>query len=200
LDGRLVFAFIHGNYALDNSRPDGRYCGINDELIVLRELGCYADYTMPSGASPTQARILNTIYWAKDDPTRPKSYDAGIPLVPGQGREGDLLMIPGPFGMRWADRLLPRIECAEITGYDLATPYRVRRWLELAPRIGGDVFIKLHTHGTQERNSTALLDHGGLDTLYRLVREECERRGLKYHFVSAWEMWRAVEALRCQQR
>ena len=198
-EGRVVFAFIHGNYALDNSQPNGKHCGINDELRVLAELGCYADFTMPSGASPTQARMVNQIYWAQEDPNLPKSYNTGIPLQPGGGREGDLLLIPGPFGLRWAERLVPRIECAEIAGYDLATPYRVGRWLQLAPRIGGDVFLKLHTHGTQERNSSALLEREGLETLYRLVREECRRRNMTYHFVSAWQMYLAVEALRLRQ-
>jgi len=36
----------------------------------LRELGCYTDFTMPSGAEETQARLINTIYWAIDDPKR----------------------------------------------------------------------------------------------------------------------------------
>ena len=42
------YAFIHGNWSLCNSRPDGRYCGVNNELDVLRETGCYADFTLPS--------------------------------------------------------------------------------------------------------------------------------------------------------
>jgi hypothetical protein len=195
-NGRIEFGFIHGNYALDNSRPDGKHCGLNDELRILSALGCYADFTMPSGASPTQARMVNEIYWAKDDPERPKSYDSGVPVRPGSPAEGDLLIIPGPFGVRWAERLIPRIEYAEIAGHDLATEYRVRRWLELAPRIGGDVFVKLHTHGTQERNSKALLLEGGLDSLDRLVRRTCETRGIEYFFVTAHEMWKAVDALR----
>ena len=33
--GAPTYAFIHGNWALDNSRPDGRWCGVNDELDVL---------------------------------------------------------------------------------------------------------------------------------------------------------------------
>src|SRR5262249_53334342 len=37
--GRLVYAFIHGNWALDNSRPDGRWCGVDNELDVLVETG-----------------------------------------------------------------------------------------------------------------------------------------------------------------
>jgi hypothetical protein len=44
-DGRTVFGFIHGNWALDNSRPDGRWCGLGGEIALLRDLGCYADFT-----------------------------------------------------------------------------------------------------------------------------------------------------------
>src|SRR5262245_56560299 len=30
--GETIYGFIHGNWALDNSRRDGRWCGVNDEL------------------------------------------------------------------------------------------------------------------------------------------------------------------------
>src|SRR4051812_38897490 len=69
------WAFIHGNWALDNSYPDGTRCGVNNELIVLREEGCYADFTFPSAPDPCQTRTINSIYYATDDPERPKSHD-----------------------------------------------------------------------------------------------------------------------------
>ena len=191
-NGRTVFGFIHGNWALDNSRPDGRWCGLNNELTLLRDLGCYADFTMPSGNSPTQARTVNTIYWAIDDPLRPRSYDYGVPLLPGRPGGGDLLMIPGPLGIRWAERLKPRLETGEIAWQDLPTPYRVRRWLQLAPRIGSDIFLKLYTHGAQERNFSALLLQGGFDRLFTLLPEACKEAGLELRYVSAWEMRNAV--------
>lgn len=193
-NGKLTFGFIHGNWALDNSRPDGRCCGLNDEIRVLRDLGCYADFTMPSGDSPTQARLVNTIYYCNGDPNRPKSYDDGVPLTPGGGVEGDLLMISGPIGMRWRDRWLPRLETGELRYGNIATPYRVRRWVELAPRIGNDSFIKLFTHGAQERNSSALL-HGVLESAFNMLVEESARRGCAVHFVSAWQMYLAIEAI-----
>ena len=49
--GRISWGFIHGNWALDNCRSDGRMCGVNNELDVLRETGCYADFTLPSAPS-----------------------------------------------------------------------------------------------------------------------------------------------------
>jgi hypothetical protein len=194
-NGKPAFAFIHGNWALDNSRPDGRMCGLNNEISLLRDLGCYADFTMPSAPSPTQARLINTIYWAVDDPDKPKSYDRGIPVAPGSTTTGDLLMIPGPLGIRWAERLLPRLENGEVACYDPPTKYRVRRWIDLAPRIGTDSFVKLHTHGLQERHSAFLLQ-GGLDLLFALVTQECGRAGYELRFASAWEMRQAVDAAR----
>lgn len=194
-EGKLTFGFIHGNSALDNSLPDGRWCGLNDEIVLLRQLGCYADFTMPTGDCPTQARLVNTIYYCTDDPARPKSYDDGIPVVPGGGVEGDLLIIPGPFGIRWRERLLPRLEIGELRYNNLTTPYRVKRWVDLAPKIGADTFIKLYTHGTQERNSAVLL-RGQLESTFNLLVEEANRRRSSIYFVSAWQMYLAIEAIR----
>jgi hypothetical protein len=193
VNGKTVFGFIHGVWALDNSWPGGKYCGLNNEITLLRDMGCYADFTMPSGGSPTQSRTVNTIYWVTDDPQRPRSYDRGIPVRPGVPASGDLLLIPGPLGIRWTERIVPRMETGEIAHQDLPTRYRVRRWLALAPRIGNDIFIKLYTHGAQERNTAALLTNGGLDSLFRLLTEECGAQGHDLRYVSTWEMRQAVD-------
>lgn len=194
-NGRTVFGFIHGNWALDNSQPDGKWCGLNGEIALLRDLGCYADFTMPSIPSPTQGRVINQIYWCKSNPdNRPKSFDRGIEAAPGGGVKGDLLMITGPVGLRFGERLLPRVEAGEIAGYDLPTRERIRLWFDVAPVIGDDLFIKLYTHGAPERNLEPLL-HGGLSNLYRWVAEEAERRNMQYHWATAWQMYQAVDAL-----
>jgi hypothetical protein len=194
-EGRTVFGFIHGNWALDNSRPDGKWCGLNGEIALLRDLGCYADFTMPSAPSPTQARVVNQVYWCTSNADgTPRSFDCGIEARAGAGRQGDLLMIPGPLGLRFGERLIPRLETGELAGYDLANPARVRRWFDLAPAIGSDLFLKLYTHGADDRNIDALLD-GGLAELYRLVAEEAERRSIELHWATAWQTYQAVEAL-----
>lgn len=200
--GRPVFAFIHGNWALDNSLPSGRYCGLNDELTLLRDLGCYADFTLPSAPSPAQTRTVNSIYWATDDPARAKSHDTGVPVRPGEReRGGDLLMIQGPLAIRWHEsgRWQPRLDMGELAGQDPPTRQRAKLWLRHAPRLGNHVFVKLFSHGTQDRNAAMLLGEGresGLDTLYTQFGEECQRAGMRYRFVSAWEMYQAVEAIR----
>jgi hypothetical protein len=194
-DGRTVFGFIHGNWALDNSRPDGKWCGLNGEIALLRDLGCYADFTMPSLPSPTQGRTVNQIYWCTNDPdNRPRSFDHGIEATVGGGKRGDILMITGPVGMRFGGRLIPRLETGEIAGYDMPTLARVRRWFDIAPTIGDDLFLKLYTHGAQERNLEPLLDQG-LSSLFRWLAEEADRRGLEIHWATAWQMYQAVNAL-----
>lgn len=194
-DGRTVFGFIHGNWALDNSRPDGKWCGLNGEVALLRELGCYADFTMPSLPSPTQGRVVNQIYWCTNNSdNRPRSFDHGVEATVGGGIRGDLLMITGPLGLRFGERLMPRLETGEIAGYDMPTPARVRRWFDLAPTIGEDLFLKLYTHGAPDRNLNSLLT-GGLSDLFRLLTEEAERRGIEIHWATAWQMYRVTEGL-----
>lgn len=201
IEGQVRFGFIHGNWALDNSRPDGRWCGINNEISLLRDLGCYADFTLPSAPNPTQTRIVNQIYWATDVPSKPKSHDTGIPLAPGGAILGDLLLIPGPLGLnfRGEGRWLPRLETGELAVYDPPVQGRAKSWLKLAPRIGEHIFVKLYTHGAQESNS-ALLLNGGLDTCLKDLTAECQKRGYRLHYSTAWEMWNAIEAIRLQTR
>jgi hypothetical protein len=194
-DGRTVFGFIHGNWALDNSRPDGKWCGLNGEIALLRDLGCYADFTMPSLPSETQSRVVNQIYWCTNNSdNRPRSFDHGIEATVGGGRRGDLLMITGPLGLRYGERFLPRLETGEIAGYDIPTPSRVRRWFDLAPAIGDDIFLKLYSHGAPQKNIEPLLG-SGLANLFQWIAEEAERRGMEYRWVTAWQMYQAVCAL-----
>ena len=194
-DGHTVFGFIHGNWALDNSRPDGLCCGLNGEIALLRDLGCYADFTMPSLPSATQGRVVNQIYWCTNNSdNRPRSFDHGIEAKVGGGRRGDLLMITGPLGLRFDGRLLPRLETGELAGYDRPTASRARKWFDLAPTLGGDLFLKLYTHGAQERNLEPLLN-GGLSSLFHGLSEEAERRGIEIHWATAWQMYQAADAL-----
>lgn len=76
-EGNARFGFIHGNWALCNSRPDGDWCGVNEEIGVLRQAGCYADFTFPSAPSPTQPRMVNAIYYASDT-GHPGACDTGV--------------------------------------------------------------------------------------------------------------------------
>src|SRR6266478_9563457 len=57
-----AYAFVHGNFALANS-ASGRFCGVDSEMQILAETGCYADLTMPSGFwHPAQIEKINSVY------------------------------------------------------------------------------------------------------------------------------------------
>ncbi len=84
--GAVRYGFIHGNWALGNSRPDGDWCGVNEELGILAATGCYADFTFPSAPSPTQTRMVNAIYRATDRPGRPRGADRGVRVKVGGER------------------------------------------------------------------------------------------------------------------
>jgi hypothetical protein len=114
--GQVRYAFIHGNWALDNGHGGGEFCGVDDELSVLVETGCYLDMTMPCVPSPAQSRIVNEIYYARSAPGRSRGYDRGRTVhVGGAARPGELMLIPGPLGVLLGSRvkgLVPRIEAA----------------------------------------------------------------------------------------
>lgn len=198
--GELRFGFIHGNWCLDNSRPDGRWCGIDNELVLLRELGCYADFTLPSAPSDTQTRTINSIYYATDDPARPKSHDMGTPARVGGTPQGDLLLIQGPLGLNWSDRrfgIVPRIENADVRGGQPPTQRRVDAWVRTGVHVLGRpdwVFVKIHTHGTQEADMDTLLGppvddmHAYLETAYNDGRRHV------LHYVSAREAYNIAKA------
>ena len=48
LDGsdQARYAFVHGNFALANS-AGGYACGVDNEMEILADTGCYADFTFP---------------------------------------------------------------------------------------------------------------------------------------------------------
>ena len=198
--GMLSFGFIHGNWCLDNSRGDGRWCGINNELVLLRELGCYADFTMPSAPSPTQTTTVNSIYYATDDPERPKSHDRGVDVRVGGTPSGDLLLVQGPVGLNWRDRrhgFVPRVENADIRANYPPTPARVDGWIDAGIHVEGRpewVFVKIHTHGAPEKDAEVVLGPA-VDAMHaHLEREYNDGERFVLHYVSSREMFNIIKA------
>lgn len=198
--GEIHYGFIHGNWALCNSRPDGRWCGVNDEINILLETGCYADFTLPSAPSDTQTCTVNSIYYATDKPGRPKSHDSGLAAEAGKTGEG-LLMVQGPLCLNWFNRkwgVFPRIENSGLLGSNPPSTSRVRLWAETAISVKGapeHIFIKLHTHGAQEDIMRMLFDRNGIKTLCESLTEYCQQRGITLHYLTAREMCNVIRAI-----
>ena len=160
--GKPTYAFIHGNWALDNSHAHGHWCGVNDELIILKETGCYADFTFPS-PDTTQPAMVNCIYYAKDEPEKPKSYNKGRKVKKGGSTWGDLMIVQGVLKLNWKNRkfgVIPKIEQSDVRNTLPPSKERVDMWVDQAIHIENRpdwIFIKVHTHGTQEASMETLL-------------------------------------------
>lgn len=199
--GEIAYGFIHGDWALANSRKDGKFCGVNNELEVLRDTGCYADFTLPSVPSDTQTAKVNSIYYAKDIPDLPKSHNWGVNVKTNTKEKKRLLMIQGPLAINWKKRkgaFCPTIESGNIGYTDPVDLHRLKLWIDTNIHVEGESnfrFIKLHAHGCQEENMRFLLE-GGLDNLYNLLEEHCnDGEKFKLHYVTARELVNIVKAL-----
>lgn len=197
----IVYGFIHGNWALCNARPDGRWCGVDREIPILRETGCYADFTMPSAPSNAQTSTINSIYYAFDKGDQPKAHDTGLLARAGQPAPDDgLLMIQGPLSLNWSSRkmgIIPRTENGDIHGTLPPTVSRFRQWLKTGVHVEGRpewVFVKLHTHGCKPRNMNSLLGPEMSSFHTGLADYTQHNPKVRYHYVTAWEMAAIVHA------
>ncbi|MBM4047233.1 MAG: hypothetical protein FJ279_19185 [Planctomycetes bacterium] len=194
---RQTFGFIHGMWALDNA--DERYCGVNDEISILARAGCYADFGLPAPAE-LQARQANCIFYATDDPRKPKSHDSGAE-VQADGREsGDLMMIPGPIGIDWRaslTRLRPRVDMGEISGALPPSPRRVDLWVRTWIHVSGRpnwVFVKAFAHGAPEESADVLLGPAAR-AMHEHLQKHCnDGRRFKLHYVTAREAYNIIKA------
>jgi len=198
---RFRFGFVHGNWALDNSRVDekGRrcWCGVNSELRILGELGCYGDFTFPAWGTMTPTTLVDRPFYVKDDPD-PKSYDKKENIQPihaGGQPWGDLAILQGPdCNEAWNPNSPPTLE-------------RMKEWIAHNVIVEGQpkwVFVKLHTHtmlywwkkGEGMDARAADVFYG--DTAKTFLRDILSyfNDGVKYrlHFVSAREYYNITRA------
>jgi hypothetical protein len=207
-NGRIEYAFIHGNWALDNSHPEGKFCGVDDEITVLASTGCYVDMTLPSAPSPTQTRRVNSIYYARGRSGRAKNHDDGEVLVAGTGQrtldDHTLLMVQGPLAPNVRSRklgVIPRLETGELSPDVPVDPAdRVPVWLDHAPALRGAPnhrFLKLHAHGTAPGGEEYFLEPGGgFDRLLTTLEQYCAANPeCVLHYVTAWEMVQVIRGL-----
>jgi hypothetical protein len=199
--GRPAYGFVHGNWALDNALPGGRWCGVNGELAILARTGCFADFTLPAAPSPAQVRTINSIYYARSRPGRPRGHERGRAAAVGAGPWGDLLLIQGVLALDWRRRrrgLLPAMENSELGAHRPPRPGRLAAWLRFAPSVAGAEevrFLKLHCHGAPRRHHPALLGPPARALWERLLAGYHAGQRFRTRFVTCWEMAQAVHAL-----
>ena len=198
LHGKPAWAFIHGNWCLANGRRDGRWCGVDDEMELLWELGCYADVTFPSAPDESQPGIVNSIYYPRGDVRRRRAYEDGEAVSVGTPPQDRLLLIEGPIALarRPGGRAI-RIESASIDHGDPPTASRLATWVEQEVTVRGRpewVFVKVHTHGAPERNAEALLGEATHRFHEALGQNYNDGERWKLHYVTAREMFNVARA------
>lgn len=196
-DGRYRYAFIHGNWALANGRPDGQYCGVDAELAVLFETGCYADFTFPSCPDITQPNHVNEVYWPLGDLRRARNYENGRVARVGESFNDRILLVTGPLALSVGSKGKPRIEYSALQASDPPTPRRVRTWVNQGIHVLGRpewVFVKVHTHGAPEAQADSLLGEHGRMLHRELASKYNDGRDWILHYVTARELYNVARA------
>ena len=192
---RTAFGFVHGDWALNNS-CGGEYCGVNDEVSILRDLGCWGDFTMPSG-NECQTRKINSIYYGVGDAARPKAHDSGPDARVGGGTPPGLFMMQGPLAINWHAPDHPRPENASLTSRNWGRPDRLPVWLDCNVHVKGRpdwLFIKLHTHGAIERDFDALFGDKAF-AMHRALHEQFnDGKRFQLHYVTARQAYNVAKA------
>ncbi len=197
-DGRIRYAFIHGNWCLANSRKDGRWCGVDEEIPLLWDTGCYVDMTFPSAPDESQPNIVNQVYWPTGNLAKRRGYEQGEPARVGNRKDDRILMLQGPIALaKRPGRMSVRIESSAIDDSDPPSPARVRTWVNQKIHIEGQpnwIFVKLHTHGCPEPNAAVLLGEPGYVLHETLAARYNDGRRWVLHYVSAREMYNIAMA------
>jgi hypothetical protein len=197
-DGRLRYGFIHGNWCLANSAADQRMCGVDDEIPLLFETGCYADFTFPAPESAAQPPIVNQIYWPIGDLHQRRAHDHGERARVGAQYSDRILLIEGPTAMSLVKRKMPlKIELGDVNAHDPPTPARVDAWVNAGVSVEGRpdwVFVKLHTHGAPDDEALTLLGEPVV-AMHRYLNERYnDGRDFILHYVTAREMFNLARA------
>src|SRR5439155_18788552 len=124
------YAFVHGNFALANS-AGGRGCGVDSEMQVLADTGCYADMTLPTAAfHRAQTAKINSLYECGRPLSQQAPHRRGRNLKKGQAPRVFPLIVQGPLilslasgtGRQWS------IETGALTRPNPASLRRLHLW------------------------------------------------------------------------
>jgi hypothetical protein len=187
------YAFVHGNFALANC-ADGYACGVDNEMKILAETGCYVDMTYPTAAfHPAQIAKLNSLYECALplDQAAPQRY--GRDLKAGRPITKFPFIVQGPWMLdfdRNSRSGFGRLDNGALTGRNAPSLRRLALWKEAAITVAGRpdwLFIKLHTHGMDPVDNENVLRAPMQEFLASLIDGADQRKEI-LHFTSAREM------------
>jgi len=192
-DNSPRYAFVHGNFALANS-AGGFACGVDNEMQILAETGCYVDMTYPTSAfHPAQISKLNSIYECALPLHKRAPHRQGNGLRAGHEVSTLPFLIQGPWALdfdRQSRNGMGRIEDGALTAANPPSIRRLQLWKRAAIAVNGRpdwLFIKLDAHGMYPGDTETVLGNPTQSFVKELVLGAAERQET-LHFVSAREM------------
>ena len=200
-EGQPMYAFVHGNLALANS-CGGQYCGVDNEMAILTETGCYADLTLPSAPDRTQVAMINQIYEYGGDPNQAVPHRTGK-RVRVNGIEPVLpLIFTGPLVFNWTRRIkgvpVPRIEDGALVANQPADIARLKRWMSANVTVAGRpdvIFVKLYCHGFFDYDQSACIGDGARRFFSEIIEYGAGNGNFDVHFASAREAFNIASAI-----
>ncbi len=193
------YAFVHGNFALANSSA-GRHCGVDSEMKILADTGCYADFTLPAGLyHPAQTAKINSLYECALPLEQAAPHRKGVDLAAGRSPHKFPLMVQGPLLADFKGALRSPGLLVETSAVTRRNPMSLRRlalWKQARITVQGRpdwLFIKVHCHGMDPTQKDAVIGEAFRQFLKDLVSGAAERNEA-LHFVTAREMTNIILA------
>lgn len=192
------YAFVHGNLALANS-CGGELCGVDNEMAILRDTGCYADMTLPSAPDRSQVAVTNSIYVYGGDPEKAMPHAFGYRLN-GNGKNVRLpLIMTGPLAFDMRTRFpRPRLDDGALTAALGNEMSRFDRWCRANITVGhrSDVlFVKLYCHGFFDQDQSYSIGDEAARFFGEIVERGAKSGRYTVHFASAREMFNIAMAV-----
>ena len=191
--GQARYAFVHGNFALANS-AGGYACGVDSEMQILAETGCYADFTLPSAAfHPAQIGKVNSLYECNPPLDAKAPHRRGRNLRVGRAPQAFPLMVQGPLMLDFDGRArngVGRFENAALTAANPPGLRRLKLWKNAAISVQQRpdwLFIKLHCHSMDPTQREGVTD-GAMQRFLTQLVEGAQDRQEVIHFVTARQM------------
>lgn len=199
--GKPKYAFVHGNLALANS-ADGLFCGVDDEMQILQETGCYVDMTLPSAPDITQVPMINRIYQCDLPLTEKIPHRSGKSVEVGGGKPQLPLIFTGPLILNWTRRLsgglpFPRLDDGALVESQPMNQARLNRWVSADITVQGRpewIFIKLYCHGFFSQDQSACIGKKAQKFFSRIIENGEKTGAYKVYFASAREAFNMVSA------
>lgn len=197
--GTPMYAFVHGNLALGNS-AGGKYCGVDSEMQILADTGCYADFTLPSAPDRSQVPRLNAIYECGHPLFEQSPHRSGPNLRVGHKPRLPVLFT-GPLVFDWRRRIhgvpVPRLDAGVLAANYPSDLDRFQRWANAAISVRGRpewIFIKLFCHGFFDSDQDSVIGETGR-RFWSEALEYAERTGeFRIHFATAREVFNIAMA------